>query len=68
MGTAVLHTDPGDPKVQRFLGKGEEEFFWPEFPKGFIMIEVQPSWVEFISPTLSGHPEHWTPHAVLLDK
>lgn len=64
MGSATVHTDPSDPRVKPFLGQGYEEFFWPEFPKGFVMIEVLPRWIEFMGLGISNHREHWRPQAV----
>jgi general stress protein 26 len=65
MGTAIVHTDPGHPKVQPFLAlEGYKEFFWPKFPEGFVMIEIQPRWIEFMGPGVKNHPQHWRPQAV----
>lgn len=64
MGMAVVHTDPHDPQLQHFLGKGYEEFFWPEFPKDFVMIEIRPRWIEFMGPGVKNHSVHWRPQAV----
>lgn len=65
MGTAVVHTDPSNDKVKPFLAlEGYKEFFWPNFPDGFVMIEVQPRWIEFMGPGIKNHPQHWRPQAV----
>ncbi len=65
MGKAVVHTDPASEKVQPFLAmEGYKEFFWPDFPKGFVMIEIQPSWIEFMGPGVKNHRQHWRPQAV----
>ena len=65
MGTGVVHTDPTDPKVQPYLLlEGYKEFFWPEFPKGFVMIEVQPHWIEFMGPGVRNHRTNWRPQSV----
>ncbi len=67
MGTAVVHTDPEHPKVKPFVMlKGYKEFFWPDFPKGFVMIEIRPRWLEFIGPGIKNHKENWRPQAVEL--
>lgn len=67
MGTAVVHVDPADPKVQPYLLlEGYKEFFWPEFPKGFVMIEVQPRWIEFMGPGVGNHKTNWRPQSVVL--
>lgn len=65
MGTAIVHTDPESVKVKPFLAlEGYKEFFWPKFPEGFVMIEIQPRWVEFMGPGVKNHPQHWRPQAV----
>ena len=65
MGKARLHTDPENPKVKPFLQmEGYKEFFWPQFPKGFVMIEVVPNWIEFMGPGIKNHKENWRPQAV----
>lgn len=64
MGSATVHTDPSNPRVRPFLGQGYEEFFWPDFPQGFVMIEVLPRWIEFMGPGISNHRENWRPQAV----
>jgi hypothetical protein len=65
MGIARVHTDPEDTKVKPFLAlEGYKEFFWPQFPQGFVMIEIQPRWIEFMGPGVKNHPQHWRPQAV----
>lgn len=65
MGTAVIHTDPEAPRVKPFVSlEGYKEFFWPQFPRGFVMIEIIPRWIEFMGPGIKNHKEHWRPQAV----
>ena len=65
MGTAVLHDDPADPRVQPFLDAETRQYFGPDFPREFMVIEVRPRWLEYLSPALPGHKERWTPQAVV---
>jgi general stress protein 26 len=65
MGTAVVYDDPADPRVKRFLDDSIRTFFWPDFPRDFLAIEVLPRWLEYLSPALPGHNERWTPQAVV---
>ncbi|HEX7707336.1 MAG TPA: pyridoxamine 5'-phosphate oxidase family protein [Thermoanaerobaculia bacterium] len=66
MGTGIVHTDPSVPAVQPFLKlEGYKEFFWPNFPEGFVMIEVRPHWIEFMGPGIRNHQEHWRPQSVV---
>lgn len=68
MGTATVHTDPEHRTIKAILARealeGYAEYFWPNFPEGFVMIEVQPRWIEFMGPGVKNHPEHWRPQAV----
>jgi hypothetical protein len=64
MGTAVVHTDPNNPRVQPFVLDGYKEFFWPQFPKGFVMLEIIPRWIEFMGPGIKNHKENWRPQSV----
>ena len=72
MGTATVHTDPELPAIKSMLARKELEgyadFFWPEFPNGFVMIEIRPNWIEFMGPGIKNHPEHWRPQAVEFDR
>lgn len=69
MGTAAVVTDPSDPGVKEFLAiEGYKEFFWPEFPKGFVMIRVRPTWLEFMGPDIKNHRQNWRPQAVEFPK
>lgn len=65
MGTAVIHTDAENPEAKAFYKDGYAEFFWPDFPKDFVMIEVKPRWLEYLGPTVAAHPETWRPQAVV---
>ena len=66
MGTATIHRDPNHPQAKAFYEDGYKEFFWPDFPNDFVMIEVKPLWLEYLGPTISGHANTWRPQAVVL--
>ena len=68
MGTATIHRDPNHPQAKAFYQDGYKEFFWPDFPNDFVMIEVKPLWIEYLGPTISGHSSTWRPQAVVLTK
>jgi general stress protein 26 len=67
MGTAIIHTDASNPEAKKFYEDGYAEFFWPDFPKDFVMIEVKPRWLEYLGPAIAAHPETWRPQAVVFD-
>lgn len=67
MGRATVHRDPKDPRLQPFLDSATVKFFWPAFPRDFVMIEVTPEWLELIGPGLWNDPNTWRPQAVVFE-
>jgi len=67
MGRATVHRDPNNPRLQPFLDSATVKFFWPAFPRDFVMIEVTPDWLEFIGPGLWNDPNTWRPQAVVFE-
>jgi general stress protein 26 len=67
MGRATVHRDPQNPRLRPFLDSATVRFFWPAFPRDFVMIEVTPDWLEFIGPGLWNDPDTWRPQAVVFD-
>jgi general stress protein 26 len=68
MGVAKVYTDPTNPHVQPRIMKEWISYFWPEYPKDFAMIEVRPTWIEYMGPGIGNHPQHWRPQAVDLSQ
>ena len=54
-----------NPDAKRFYEDGYKEFFWPDFPRDFVMIEVKPRWLEYLGPEIHAHGETWRPQAVV---
>ena len=67
MGRATVHRDPKNPRLQPFLDSATVKFFWPAFPRDFVMIEVTPDWLEFIGPGVWNDPDTWRPQAVVFE-
>ena len=67
MGRATVHRDPKNPRLQPFLDSATVKFFWPAFPRDFVMIEVTPDWLEFIGPGIWNDPNTWRPQAVVFE-
>ena len=65
MGRATIHRDPELPRLQEFLDSATVRFFWPDFPRDFVILEVVPDWIEFMGPGLWNDPNNWRPHAVV---
>lgn len=67
MGRATVHRDPSHPKLQSFLDSGTVQFFWPDFPRDFVILEIVPEWLEYIGPGLWNDPQTWRPQAVVFE-
>jgi general stress protein 26 len=67
MGTAIVHTDAGDPEAKRRYEGEDIKSYWPEFPRDFVMLEVRPQWLEFIGPGVSNDEHTWRPQAVVFN-
>ena len=67
MGRATVHRDPRNPRLQSFLDSATVHFFWPAFPRDFVMLEVTPDWLEFIGPGVWNDPNTWRPQAVVFE-
>ncbi len=65
MGIATVHTDPTHPGAKRHYDEEYARFFWPDFPRDFVTIEVQSTWLEYMGPGLWNHRETWRPQAVV---
>ena len=67
MGTAVVHTDPSHPGAMRHYEREDVKFFWPDFPRDFVMLEIRPRWLEFIGPGAADDDYTWRPQAVVFE-
>jgi general stress protein 26 len=67
MGTAVVHTDSEHPGALRHYQREDVKFYWPDFPRDFVMLEIRPRWLEFIGPGVANDDETWRPQAVVFD-
>lgn len=65
MGTAIVHTDPDHPGAKRHYDAEYAKSFWPEFPRGFVMIEVRPRWLEYMGPGVGNDRQTWRPQSVV---
>lgn len=65
MGRATIHRNPDLPRLQEFLDSSTVRFFWPDFPRDFVILEIVPDWIEFMGPGLWNDPNNWRPHAVV---
>lgn len=68
MGTAFVHTDPEHPGAKRHYDAEYATFFWPDFPRDFVMLEVRPRWLEFMGPDVPNDRRTWRPQSVVFDR
>ncbi len=70
MGVATVFTDHRAAEAAQFLNSkidsGMIRFFWPAFPKDFVLIRIRPQWIEYLGKEgVTGDPETWRPQAVV---
>jgi hypothetical protein len=65
MGVATIHTDPANPEAKRVYERGNRDFYWPDFPEGFVMIEVKPRWLEHLGTVIAANEKTWRPQGVV---
>jgi len=61
MGTAVVHEDLETKKRWKHP---DVDAFWPDYPDGYALIEVRPSWLELVAPDVAPDGVTWRPQAV----
>ncbi len=67
MGVAIVHTDPEHPGAKRHYDADFAQFFWPDFPRDFVMLEIRPRWLEYMGPGVPNDRRNWRPQAVTFD-
>ncbi len=68
MGRATLHDDLDTKEKKNFFDEDSLERFWPHFPDNYLLIRVEPIWIEVMGHGIEGHPETWRPQAVVLER
>jgi general stress protein 26 len=67
MGVATVHTDPEHAGAKRHYDAEYARFFWPDFPRDFVMLEIRPRWLEYIGPGVSNDETTWRPQSVTFE-
>jgi general stress protein 26 len=67
MGVAVVHTDPEHAGAKRHYDADYARFFWPDFPRDFVMLEIRPRWLEYMGPGIPNDRRSWRPQAVTFE-
>lgn len=61
MGTARIRDDADSKRAHRHP---EADSFWPDYPEGYTLIEVEPIWLEVVGPGIEPDDETWRPQSV----
>jgi general stress protein 26 len=61
MGVARIRDDAESKRRYRHP---EVAAFWPEYPEGYTLIEVEPVWLEVLGPGVEADEETWRPQEV----
>lgn len=67
MGIATVHTDPENAGAKRHYDAEFARFFWPDFPRDFVMLEIRPRWLEYIGPGVTNDETTWRPQSVTFE-
>lgn len=67
MGRATLHDDSATKEAKTFYDKARLETFFPDYPDNYVLIKVEPIWIEVLGHGVLDHPETWRPQAVVLE-
>lgn len=68
MGTATLHDDQATKVAKNFYDPARLKMFWPDFPDDYLLIRIEPDWIEVMGHGIQGHPRTWRPQAVVVKK
>lgn len=61
MGTASIRDDDESKRLHRHP---EVDAFWPDYPEGYTLIEVEPIWLEVVAPGIAPDETTWRPQEV----
>lgn len=67
MGRATIHTDAETILKHAWRTESARARFWPEFPEGYVLIRVEPSWLEVVSPGIDSRESDWRPQAIFFE-
>lgn len=64
MGTATVHTDAESAIKHDWRDEDGLKRFWPDFPENYVLIKVEPEWLEVVHPDIDSRDSDWRPQAV----
>ena len=68
MGRATLHDDLATKNLIKIYSRAARNAFWPLYPDDYLLIKVEPDWIEVLGYGVSAHPQTWRPQGVSLRK
>lgn len=63
MGRATLHDDAETLAAHTFHDAADLAAFWPDYPRDYLLIRVEPAWIEVLGAGAEADPETWRPPA-----
>lgn len=67
MGRATLHDHPAAAGAPRIFDEDELLTFWPDYPEDYLLVRVEPIWLEVLGHGIDAHPVTWRPQAAVPD-
>ncbi len=67
MGQATIHTDVETINKVTWREPEARARFWPDFPKNYVLIRVEPKWLEVVHPGIASRETDWRPQAVVFE-
>lgn len=67
IGLATIHTDISTIKEHAWREPAARAQFWPDYPDNFVLVRLQPRWLELVAPQLESRETDWRPQAVVFE-
>ena len=64
MGTATIHSDIDTVLASDWRSAEARARFWPDFPAGYVLLRIKPTWLEVVAPGIRANDKDWRPQAV----
>lgn len=67
MGTATVIKDETTLRQERWQTDARLGEFYPNFPADYVLIRIEPEWLEVIDPIATADEETWRPQALTFE-
>jgi len=54
-------------QIRRHPKVNYARFFWPDFPRDLVMLEIRPRWLEYLGASVPNDRTSWRPQSVSFD-